>query len=215
MTRFRLDSAVGNFLTRGMLGMTAAAAVAILAAPGCSQGGVGDPCVPEQEYDPAFNGFNKEEVNLESKSFQCQTRLCLVNHFQGRVSCPYGQRPDGTAPTGTDTSPCVIPGTEDDKVVGNPADQRLLSSVPAQCIDRAADKAVYCSCRCANADGRTDDGANYCACPDGYSCEQLVAPLGGGLNEGLTGAFCVKAGTKYNRGNNCAQLCQKGVRDCP
>ena len=33
------------------------------------------------------------EENIESRSFQCQTRICLVNHFQGRVSCPLGQGP--------------------------------------------------------------------------------------------------------------------------
>jgi hypothetical protein len=218
--RFRLDSAVGSVrtirtvCTHGVFGIAAAVTVAVLAAPGCSQTGVGDPCIPEQEYDPGFNGFNKEEVNVESKSFQCQTRLCLVNHFQGRVSCPYGQKPDGKAPTGNGTSACVIPGTKDGKVEGNPQDQKLQKTVQAQCIDRAADKAVYCSCRCANVDGKTDDGANYCSCPDGYSCEQLVGSIGSQFSEGLTGAYCVKNGTKYTRGNNCAQQCSKGVRDC-
>ncbi len=62
---------------------------------GCGQTGVGDPCIPEQEYDQQFNGFAPGEVNVESKSFDCQTRLCLANHFQGRVTCPYGQTKTG------------------------------------------------------------------------------------------------------------------------
>ena len=58
---------------------------------GCQSGGIGDPCTPEDEYQKYFSGYAVSEVNIESRSFQCETRLCLVNHFQGRVSCPYGQ----------------------------------------------------------------------------------------------------------------------------
>jgi len=57
----------------------------------CQSGGVGDPCTPEDEYTSTFSGFNVDEENIESRSFQCATRICLVNHFQGRVSCPQGQ----------------------------------------------------------------------------------------------------------------------------
>ena len=60
----------------------------------CQSGGVGDPCTPEDEYSATFGGFHTEHANIESRSFQCATRICLVNHFQGRVSCPLGQ--DGT-----------------------------------------------------------------------------------------------------------------------
>ena len=59
-----------------------------VAGPGCADEGIGNPCTPEQEYNPDFLGFDEKEVNVESKSFQCRTRLCLVNHFRGRVSCP-------------------------------------------------------------------------------------------------------------------------------
>jgi hypothetical protein len=58
---------------------------------GCPSGGVGDPCTPEEEYRENFAGFSLTEENIESRSFQCKTRICLVNHFQGRVSCPAGQ----------------------------------------------------------------------------------------------------------------------------
>lgn len=57
----------------------------------CQSGGVGDPCTPEVEYGTPFAGFNITQEFIESRSFQCSTRLCLVNHFQGRVSCPLGQ----------------------------------------------------------------------------------------------------------------------------
>ena len=59
-------------------------------------------------------------------------------------------------------------------------------------------KAVYCSCRCANIDGQTNDGANYCSCPDGFTCQQLVSSIGLGTNQELTGAYCIKSGTAYS-----------------
>jgi hypothetical protein len=64
----------------------------------CQSGGVGDPCTPEDEYDARFAGFNVAEGYIESRSFQCSTRICLVNHFQGRVSCPLGQSANGIHP---------------------------------------------------------------------------------------------------------------------
>ena len=180
-----------------------------LLATGCKATGVGDPCTPEQEYDPTFNGFDEQEVNVESKSFQCQTRLCLVNHFRGRVSGPYGQDESG-APANGGKSSCTVPGAKD-TIVGNQADAKKKALVPAQCTDRTSDKAVYCSCRCANIDNKTDDGANYCKCPDGFSCSQLVTSIGQG-DTGLTGAYCVKDKTQYDRNNACQVTCDGNVK---
>ena len=82
MTRSSLLYGLFGLVGVGLLG----------AAPlACSVGGVGDPCIPEDEYDPQFPGFTLSLENIESRSFQCQTRICLVNHIQGRVSCPLGQ----------------------------------------------------------------------------------------------------------------------------
>jgi len=74
--------------------LLAMAAGASLIGSNCGGSGVGDPCVPEDEYLTTFSGFAVGEVNVESRSFQCLTRVCLVNHFQGRVSCPFGQTED-------------------------------------------------------------------------------------------------------------------------
>jgi hypothetical protein len=74
----------------GLLGLLSVAALASIPLA-CQSGGVGDPCTPEDEYDPQFAGFKVTQENIESRSFQCQTRICLVNHFQGRVTCPLGQ----------------------------------------------------------------------------------------------------------------------------
>ena len=201
-------------MTRSILAVFAVGlALAVLSGTGCKQTGVGDPCTPEQEFQPTFQGFNEQEVNVESKSFQCQTRLCLVNHFRGRVSCPYGQKSGDppVAPTGA-KDPCFVPGSNS-PITGNPQDTANGKVVQAECLDRTADKAVYCSCRCQNVDGRTDDGANYCACPDGFHCSQLVTSIGA-ANEGLTGGYCVKDGTDFNRANACGQSCDASQKNC-
>jgi hypothetical protein len=79
----------------------------------CQSGGVGDPCTPEDEYSSTFSGFNVDEENIESRSFQCSTRLCLVNHFQGRVSCPLGQDATNLVSCATDKTACAtLPGNK-------------------------------------------------------------------------------------------------------
>jgi hypothetical protein len=208
--------------------VSAIAAVVVVSSTGCSATGVGDPCIPEQEYDPTFAGFDPREVNVESKSFQCETRLCLVNHFQGRVSCPYGQNQTATAaynsPGGT-TDPCknqkpgdqnsacctpgiyqpVMPTSNVGGGGGGDGGGGMMGTnfaVQPNCTDRTASVAVYCSCRCANVDGNTNDGANYCTCPDGYDCTQLVAQTGV-AGENLTGAYCIKHNTAYNPLTSC------------
>ena len=60
---------------------------------------------------------------------------------------------------------CRIPGTD-----GIRPEDRVNVPVGRQKFARRASEAVYCSCRCQNADGKTDDGARYCDCPNGYAC---------------------------------------------
>jgi hypothetical protein len=121
--------------------------VLALAALGCNPGGVGDPCTPEDEYQQNFNGFQVTETNAESRSFQCETRLCLVNHFQGRVSCRLGQGDPKMTPTFAPR--CSIPGTravtaaEDPNAANHP--DNIQVEVPPQLVKRQTDQAVYCS----------------------------------------------------------------------
>jgi hypothetical protein len=209
---------------------------ALSSAPGCASTGVGDPCTPDEEYTQSFQAFSIEDVNVESKSYVCLTRLCLVNHFQGRVTCPYGQSAPNVGPQGPPGSNaaavdsqfgCSVPGS----VAGPngwPADGQITATetsvagfgsgqVPPQFVgegaaDRTANKTVYCSCRCANATGGTDDGAVYCTCPENYSCEQLVSSIGA-ADTGLTGAYCVLNGTQYSPSLATSQTCTAGVTD--
>jgi hypothetical protein len=133
------------------------------AAIGCKAGGVGDPCIPEDEYTAKFSGFGVAEANVESRSFQCETRVCIANHFQGRVSCPYGQ-PDPQTEPNPAAGPCYIPSSSD----------LVEVAVDPQLKERRAESTVYCSCRCEG----PDKNASYCECPSGYSCSPLVPDLG-------------------------------------
>jgi len=171
--------------------------------PACSSSsgaeGVGDPCSPIMETDPTFLGFDEKEINVEQGAATCSSGICLINHFRGRVSCPYGQSTDGAAPSGA--TPCTTPN-KSAPVSGN--DPRLKAQVPAQCVDRSADNAVYCSCRCANANGGTNDGASYCACPNGFACLNVVSSIGPSTND-VAGSYCIKNGTAYDPDTACNQ----------
>src|ERR1700742_1784807 len=69
-SRWQVGKIAKTLAKLGLLGVGA-----LLAAGGKCDEGVGDPCTPEQEYDTTFMGFDEKEVNVESKSFQCRTRL--------------------------------------------------------------------------------------------------------------------------------------------
>jgi len=197
---------------------------------GSSGGALGAGCVPSEEADATFQGFSVDDVSLETKSSMCSSNVCLVNHFQGRVTCPYGQTAPGTGPSGPAGSPaaavssqdgCVLPGmtagTTSAEVTATNVNLPGQSAghVPAQIIgagasDRTANKTVYCSCRCANAEGATDDGATYCGCPESYTCTQLVASFGQ-PNDTVSGAYCVLDGTVYNPALSTNETCTASV----
>jgi hypothetical protein len=185
-------------MTRKIKGSLVLAALCGLFPLACQSSGVGDPCVPEDEYNTEFNGFDPAEVNVESKSFQCETRVCLVNHFRGRVSCKYGQDVDAMGmPTGQKV--CCVPGQYDSTThqcapsADPSAPNKIAVAVNAQVQNRKSEDTVYCSCRC---DG-PEANARYCKCPSGYACTHLVddLKLPGGQ---LAGSYCVKDGTQYN-----------------
>jgi hypothetical protein len=155
----------------------------------CKSGGVGDPCIPEDEYQPGFSGFSIDEVNVESRSFQCETRVCLVNHFQGRVSCPYGQdesyvcktygtaeqKEDSACPPGTDASTVTLPdeaGGALSEKYGAP--QTPQSSVAACRIpgenglvdvegDDLGQEVIHVPVEAQNSERQADDSV-YCSC---------------------------------------------------
>ena len=158
---------------------------------GCQSGGIGDPCVPEDEYQQFFSGYAVTEVNIESRSFQCETRLCLVNHFQGRVCCPYGQtEAEATRPhDGRTSSSVTSPGRS-----ARPTRSRSRSTSSTQ--GRKAADTVYCSCRCNGA----DTTARYCKCPTGFQCVELLNAIKGLGGTELAGSYCVKKAPSSTNG---------------
>ena len=81
----------------------------------------------------------------------------------------------------------------------NQVNARKKSCVPSQCDKRKADNAVYCSCRCANGYGKTDDGFKYCTCPDGFTGAHCESPIDCGApsaptNTGYVLPFCQSFG---------------------
>lgn len=172
--------------------------VLAVCAAGCESGGVGDPCVPEDEYQVNFGGFGLNEVNIEARSLQCASRLCLINHFQGRVSCPYGQTQADLGLPATHPARCRLPNTK----------QAVAVPVSPWNAARTPERAVYCSCRCAG----PDPNARYCQCPSGYACTPLVADLGLGNSE-LAGSYCVKSGTVFSVADETAPDCTPSTCD--
>jgi hypothetical protein len=183
----------------GAAGASCDAGLSVTAAP------LGAPCVSEEEGYSSFGGFSPMGISVDSNTFACASRICLINHFQGRVTCPYGQTAPGVGPDGGPG--CVTPGT------CAPVNPVSGPTVPPQCSNRQAADAVYCSCRCANTNGGTDDAGTYCTCPSDMTCTQLVPSIGG-ANQGLTGAYCIKAGTVYDAGADCSK-CDPTTAPCP
>ncbi len=141
------------------------------------QEGVGQPCTPTDESNALFGGFGLSELNIESSTPQCLTELCIINHFQGRVSCPLGQaQSEGS---------CKLPGS------GEP----VQAEVCGQCANRNAELAVYCSCKCDPAEGQPP-GSSYCDCPAAFECIELAPYLG--FDTDITGKYCIKQGSAYD-----------------
>ncbi|MGD0528690.1 MAG: hypothetical protein ABSE49_26375 [Polyangiaceae bacterium] len=191
-------------------GATATATGGDGAALGPDGGGapVGAPCLPYQELSPTFAGFDVAELTVDQGDPACASGVCLVNHFQGRTSCAYGQATDGS---GVDAGAgCALPGTG--APVAPDGSSELGKLVEPQCTDRTPSLDVTCSCRCANAEGATDDGASYCSCPSGTVCAQVVPGFVSG--DPLAGGYCVPPGSTYHRDEACSATCDATAGNC-
>ncbi|MEZ4440296.1 MAG: hypothetical protein R3B72_14460 [Polyangiaceae bacterium] len=160
---------------------------------GCESGGVGDPCVPEDEYKDSFAGFNLSEENIESRSFQCQTRICLVNHFQGRVTCPNGQGIPQNCNDPNVTCQSIVNQVTGEMVdtTCTPGGVILTSCDPTPCGEQGADPKdcndpdlnggnPTCAGNVCNSTGRFCE-CNSGSCPGDYRCCPLDTS---GLPEG-------------------------------
>ncbi len=131
-------------------------------------------CVPDDEWAAGFSGYEVNEVNVQDHAPQCDTGICLSNHFQGRVSCPYGQA--------AGAGECLLPDRS----------ATVTREVKPQLEARQASVASICSCQC--------DGYGpgpYCTCPDSMQCEHLVDDLQLGESQ-LAGSYCIPKGSQYD-----------------
>jgi hypothetical protein len=195
----------------GLLALTFVGVIGV-APLACQSGGVGDPCTPEDEYNAQFTGFNVAEENIEPLSFQCSTRICLVNHFQGRVSCPLGQpalapmdfckqNPDSTQDCG---APPASGGTQQPcSTCPDPSQACVLSQSYAPqctCDPTVTDPTNPMVCAgnpgCAGVSGNCDPNLQICTCSndltiDGVSffCEPI--------QPGCSGSTCSEVLNSY------------------
>ena len=157
----------------------------------------------------AFTGFDEKEVNVESKSFQCRTRICLVNHFRGRVSCPYGQsrRRERSARR---RSPCTVPGNDTSRHRPQAGAGRPRRQLPRPAQEGARACAVH---RSRGRQGRLLlVPLRRHQRPDAERPDLLRVPRRLHVraarhvdrqrhHEGLTGSYCIKNTTKYDPGH--------------
>lgn len=145
-------------IVSGLFALTSVVAMGYLPMA-CTSGGVGDPCIPEDEYNPEFAGFKVTEENIESRSFQCQTRICLVNHFQGRVSCPRGQ---------AEPTLCSGPGDDGPCAAINPESKCVAAATLApDCDPTRDDKGAS---QCAGYGNVCNDKLKSCTCNTAADC---------------------------------------------
>ena len=142
------------------------------------------------ESNPKFSGAVVNEVWLEDTPQP--DLVCLVNHFQGRAHCPYGQTQADLALPATDPKRCTVADAIPVEVPVKP-----------QLVGRRDASVVYLSCRC---DG-PQANASYCACPSGFACAHLIDAVG--LNEPSAGSYCIRDGTKYDESVNYGPTCDR------
>jgi hypothetical protein len=139
-----------------------------------SNGGMAQPlgqvCVPSDEEDPTFSGFTQDEVVIDANSASCASSVCVVQHFQGRVSCPLGSP--------ANAGECTRPGSN----------ERVTAEVKPQLLDRPPSVASTCSCRCAG----PGDGP-FCSCGEGQACVPLVDDIGL-PGDSQAGSYCLPKG---------------------
>jgi hypothetical protein len=142
---------------------------------------LGSVCVPSAEADASFSGFHTDEVSVDFGSPACESGICVVQQFQGRVSCPLG-RPV----LGNDRS-CLVPDTTSLVIVG----------VPPQLVARPPSLGSTCSCRCAG-----PGTGPFCDCPEGLECRALIDALGLPGDE-QAGSYCVPPASPFSTVETC------------
>lgn len=156
---------------------------------------LGETCVVGSEFDPTFSGFFVGDASTETQSPACESGVCLVNHLQGRASCPYGQSEDQAA----SAPACFVPGS------GAP----VTAAVPPQLVARRETTASICSCRC---DGPGD--GPFCACPESMECVPLFGDIGLEGQVDIAGSYCVPKGSEFDVVQQAGEVCTPALGNC-
>ncbi len=152
-----------------------------------------------------FSGFVTNEVAIGYCAACDGDGLCIANHFQGRVTCPYGQTQEeiDTLPP-NDPMRCRAADTG-----GGVSTEPVLVPVDPQRIDRRGDDAVVCTCQCAGPE-RSMPAEGWCACPSSMECGSLIPDLGG--SSSMSG-YCIPVGTSYDPTQPPRETCDKKGTD--
>ena len=124
--------------------------------------------------DGSARSANVNETNIVTRSPVCDSGVCVINRFQGLVSCPYGQA--------AGAGDCFLPGST----------EAVSRAVIPQFVERQAALASICSCRCAGS-----GPGPYCTCPESMQCEHLLDDLGLG-GEDVAGSYCIPKGSAFD-----------------
>jgi hypothetical protein len=126
--------------------------------------------------------------------------FCLIYHFQGRASCPYGQTDvDIASLEPTDPARCRLP-LADGTMTTNP----VVAAVLPQLTERRPEKTIYYTCACSG----SDSGREYCTCPKAMHCEVQTLTQ----QFGITG-LCVRDDSVYDPASLSATVCSKTGAD--
>jgi hypothetical protein len=134
---------------------------------GCTDEGVGDPCIPEAipcDTQGGNCGYKASESYLETSSVQCRSRLCIVHKLDNGTQ--------GDVPSDP-RSLCE----DNDGAEGCLSEERL-------------ERSVYCTCRC-RIPSDVNSNQEPCACPDGFACVDILNQGG----PGVRGGYCVRRET--------------------
>jgi hypothetical protein len=152
------------FVSLGLAGFIYAASGTL---PGCAPivaepiqipSDIGHACIPYPEREFGFSGFKEPEVNIVSRDFdQCQTGICLLNHFQGRATCPLGQ---------AEPMPCAGPA---DSICPAGSACQEAGVVPVYCDATAADGGAA---QCMDYGGACNGERSACECSADEHCPQ-------------------------------------------
>ena len=183
-------------------------------APAPIVGAIGDPCVPGDERYAAAAGARLSEVVLEDHFAACNSGICLVNHFQGRVSCPLGQEAPASCTGPSDTScgsgsSCVATGN-----TGPYCDSTAPDSAAPQCGSGVCN-AQRNTCKCSN---DTECPSDTVCDPDSRECTRYICRNPGGCQSAdatdaeNAGKSCCAEGTSAPVSEAVCGQCQEESR---